>query len=104
MITNNNNNRTRGRTQARLMLQGLARRNLTEDLNLCALNATITMMVNVLQNATSATGLAIWPTTVRVLQMPILLITKGALGRLESYMLRMRSPGTFQEGVSKAEN
>ncbi|GJT48179.1 hypothetical protein Tco_0974336 [Tanacetum coccineum] len=42
MITNNNN-RTRGRTWARLMLQGLVRRNLMEDLNLCALNATITM-------------------------------------------------------------
>ncbi|GKA85792.1 putative reverse transcriptase domain-containing protein [Tanacetum coccineum] len=39
-------------------------RNLTEDLNLCALNATITMMVSVLPNATSATELAIWPVTV----------------------------------------
>ncbi|GKD68552.1 hypothetical protein Tco_1322642, partial [Tanacetum coccineum] len=56
MITNNNNI-TRGRT---LALQGLVRRNLTKDLNLCAQNATITMMVNVLQNATSATELAIW--------------------------------------------
>ncbi|GJW10952.1 hypothetical protein Tco_1576779 [Tanacetum coccineum] len=56
-----NNNRTRGRTLAGLMLQGLVRRNLTEDLNLCAPNATITMMVSVLQNATSATELAIWP-------------------------------------------
>ncbi|GKE11430.1 putative reverse transcriptase domain-containing protein [Tanacetum coccineum] len=58
---------------------GLVRRNLTEDLNLCALNATITMMVSVLPNATSATELAIWPVTVGVLQMPILLTTKGAL-------------------------
>ncbi|GJZ73421.1 putative reverse transcriptase domain-containing protein, partial [Tanacetum coccineum] len=86
MITNNNN-RTRGRTQARLMLQGLVRRNLTEDLNLCAQNATITMTVSVIQNATSATELAIWLVTVGVLQMPILLTTKGA----------------FQEGVSKAK-
>ncbi|GJT42488.1 hypothetical protein Tco_0951203 [Tanacetum coccineum] len=52
-----------------------------EDLNLCALNATITMMVRVLPNATSETELAIWPVTVGVLQMPILLTTKGALGR-----------------------
>ncbi|GJV49835.1 reverse transcriptase domain-containing protein [Tanacetum coccineum] len=37
------------------------RKNLMEDLNLCAQNVTITMMVNVLQNATSATELAIWP-------------------------------------------
>ncbi|GJS54380.1 putative reverse transcriptase domain-containing protein [Tanacetum coccineum] len=61
MITNNN--RTRGKTLAELILQGLVRRNLTEDLNLCAPNATITMMVSVLPNATSATELAIWPVT-----------------------------------------
>ncbi|GKB89918.1 putative reverse transcriptase domain-containing protein [Tanacetum coccineum] len=75
MITTNNN-RTRGRTLAWLMLQGLVKRNLTEYLNLCAQNATITMTVNVLQNATSATELTIWPVTVGVLQMSILLITK----------------------------
>ncbi|GJU30172.1 putative reverse transcriptase domain-containing protein [Tanacetum coccineum] len=62
MITNNNNI-TRGRTLAGFMLQGLVRRNLTEDLNLCAQNATITMTVNVLQNATSVTELAIWLVT-----------------------------------------
>ncbi|GKD81739.1 reverse transcriptase domain-containing protein [Tanacetum coccineum] len=49
---------------------GLVRRNLTEDLNLYALNATITMMGNVLLNVTSATELAIWPETVGVLQIP----------------------------------
>ncbi|GKB82634.1 hypothetical protein Tco_0949529, partial [Tanacetum coccineum] len=43
MITNNNNNRTRGRTLAGFMLQGLVRRNLMEDLNLYAQNETITM-------------------------------------------------------------
>ncbi|GJW44079.1 putative reverse transcriptase domain-containing protein [Tanacetum coccineum] len=37
------------------MLQGLVRRNLTEDLSLCAQNATITKTDNVLPNATSAT-------------------------------------------------
>ncbi|GJX42287.1 hypothetical protein Tco_0257277 [Tanacetum coccineum] len=42
-----------------LILLGLVRRNLTEDLNLCALNETITMTVSVLPNATSATELAI---------------------------------------------
>ncbi|GJX47789.1 putative reverse transcriptase domain-containing protein, partial [Tanacetum coccineum] len=51
MITNNN--RTRGRTLVRLTLQGLVRRNLTEDLNLYAPNETITMMVSVLKNAIS---------------------------------------------------
>ncbi|GKF95247.1 putative reverse transcriptase domain-containing protein, partial [Tanacetum coccineum] len=45
------------------MLQGLVRRNLTEDLNLYAQNATITMTVCVLQNATSSTELAIWLVT-----------------------------------------
>ncbi|GKD88366.1 hypothetical protein Tco_1363873, partial [Tanacetum coccineum] len=45
MITNNNNNnnRTRGITLAGIMLQVLVRRNLTEVLNLCAQNSTITM-------------------------------------------------------------
>ncbi|GJY08108.1 hypothetical protein Tco_0375162 [Tanacetum coccineum] len=80
MITNNNN-RTRGRTLTELMPQSLVRRNLTEDPNLCAQNATITMMGNVLQNATSATGLAIWPVTIGVLQIPTLLTTKRALGQ-----------------------
>ncbi|GJZ17963.1 putative reverse transcriptase domain-containing protein [Tanacetum coccineum] len=40
------------------------------------------MMVHVLPNATSATELAIWPMIVGVLQMPILLTTKGALGQV----------------------
>ncbi|GJS78503.1 putative reverse transcriptase domain-containing protein [Tanacetum coccineum] len=39
------------------------------------------MMDNVLPNATSSTELAIWPVTVGVLQMPILVTTKGALGQ-----------------------
>ncbi|GJV90233.1 hypothetical protein Tco_1538046 [Tanacetum coccineum] len=59
MITNNN--RIRGRTLAELTLQGLVFlsgeetfMNIpTKNPNLCALNATITMMVSVLQNATS---------------------------------------------------
>nr|GEV52851.1 hypothetical protein [Tanacetum cinerariifolium] len=59
---------------------GLVRRNLTEDLNLCAQNATITIRDNVLQNATSVTELAIWLVIIEVLQMPTLLTTKGVLG------------------------
>ncbi|GJR93729.1 hypothetical protein Tco_0265903 [Tanacetum coccineum] len=61
--------------------KGTRRRNITADLSRCVLNATITMMVHVLPNATSATKLAIWPVTVGVLQMPILLTTKGVLGQ-----------------------
>ncbi|GKE13078.1 putative reverse transcriptase domain-containing protein [Tanacetum coccineum] len=48
----------------RTFVEHLVRRNLTEDLNLCVLNSTITTMVHVLPNATSATELAIWPETV----------------------------------------
>ncbi|GJX05731.1 reverse transcriptase domain-containing protein [Tanacetum coccineum] len=59
-----NNNKTRGRTLAGLTLQGLVRRKLTDDLNLCAPNVTITMTDRMLPNATSATELAIWPMTV----------------------------------------
>ncbi|GJX22688.1 putative reverse transcriptase domain-containing protein [Tanacetum coccineum] len=43
---------------------GLVRRNLKENLNLYALNATITMTDHVLPNVTSATELAIWPVIV----------------------------------------
>ncbi|GJY67110.1 putative reverse transcriptase domain-containing protein [Tanacetum coccineum] len=98
MITNNNN-----RTLAELMLQGPVRRNLTEDLNLCAQNATITMTVNVLQNVTSATELAIWLVTIGVLQMPTLLTTKGALGQVRNYLLRCGGPRTIQEGLPKTK-
>ncbi|GJW06753.1 hypothetical protein Tco_1569176 [Tanacetum coccineum] len=84
MITNNN--RTRGRTLSELMLQGLVRRNLTEDPNLYDQNATITMTVRVLQNATSAIELAIWLVTVGVLQIPTLLTTKGALGQVKNLL------------------
>nr|GFC18246.1 hypothetical protein [Tanacetum cinerariifolium] len=50
--------RTRGKTLAELTLQGMWRRNITADQSHCVLNATITMMVHVLPNATSATELA----------------------------------------------
>ncbi|GJR95272.1 putative reverse transcriptase domain-containing protein [Tanacetum coccineum] len=78
-----------------LILQGLVRRKLTDDLSRCALNATITMMVYVFPNVTSATELAIWPVTVGVLQMPILLTTKGALGQVEMAMLQQKCMWNF---------
>ncbi|GJQ94645.1 putative reverse transcriptase domain-containing protein [Tanacetum coccineum] len=62
--TNNNNNKTRGRTLAEPTLQDLVRRSHTGDLNPYALNAIITTMVHVLLNATNATKLAILPVTV----------------------------------------
>ncbi|GJY21871.1 hypothetical protein Tco_0394437 [Tanacetum coccineum] len=77
-----NISRTRGKILAKLTLQGIGRRNITADLSRYVLNATITIMVHVLPNATSAIELAIWPVIVGVLRMPILLITKGALGQV----------------------
>ncbi|GKA94879.1 putative reverse transcriptase domain-containing protein [Tanacetum coccineum] len=66
IITNNHNNttKTRGRTPAGLMLQGLLRRNNMGDLNPYAQNAIITTIVHVLLNATNATKLAILLVTV----------------------------------------
>nr|GEY89456.1 reverse transcriptase domain-containing protein [Tanacetum cinerariifolium] len=74
---------------------GSVRRNLTEDLYLCASNATITMTDHVLLNATSATELAIWPVTVGVLQMPILLTIKRALGQGNETLI-VRGDGSDQ--------
>ncbi|GKB48012.1 putative reverse transcriptase domain-containing protein, partial [Tanacetum coccineum] len=85
------------------MLQGLVKRNLTEYLNLCAQNATITRTDNVLQNATSATELAIWLVTVGLQQMPTLLTTKGAVGKVRNLLAMNVDPRTFQEGLSKAK-
>nr|GEW56011.1 retrotransposon protein, putative, Ty1-copia subclass [Tanacetum cinerariifolium] len=93
-----NNNKTRGITLVGLTLLGLVRRNLTEGLNLCALNVTITMMVHVLSNATSVTELAIWPMTVGVLQMPILLTTKGALGQVRKLLALSTKPRDISRG------
>nr|GEV15730.1 hypothetical protein [Tanacetum cinerariifolium] len=58
---------TRGRTLAGPTLLGLGRRSHMGYLSHYALNATITMMVRVLPNATGATELAIWTVTVGVL-------------------------------------
>ncbi|GJW45155.1 hypothetical protein Tco_0073954 [Tanacetum coccineum] len=101
MITNNNNNKTRGRTLVGPTLLDLVRRNLTEDLNLCAQNATITMTDNVLQNATSATALAIWLVTVGVLQIPMLLIIRGALGQVRNLLAMNVEPRDISRGIAQ---
>nr|GEU96484.1 putative reverse transcriptase domain-containing protein [Tanacetum cinerariifolium] len=93
-----NNNKTRGRTLAGLRLLGLVRRNLTENLNLYALNETITMMVRVLLNATSATNLVIWLVTVGALQMPMLLTTKGAPGQVRKLLALSAEPRDISRG------
>ncbi|GKA50756.1 putative reverse transcriptase domain-containing protein [Tanacetum coccineum] len=59
--------------------QGLVKRSHTWDLNHYALNATITTMVRVLQNATNATKLSILLVTVGVREVPTMLTIRGAL-------------------------
>ncbi|GKD72987.1 reverse transcriptase domain-containing protein [Tanacetum coccineum] len=79
------------------------RRNIMADLSRCVLNETITMMVHVLLNATSATKLAIWPVTVGALQMPILLTTKEALGQVRRLLaMNMGIKGTTRE-IARSE-
>ncbi|GKG26462.1 hypothetical protein Tco_0399608, partial [Tanacetum coccineum] len=81
-----NNNRTRDRTLAGPILQGLVKRSLTGDLNPYALNATITMTVYVLQNATNATKLAILLVTIGVREVPTMLTIRGALGQARNLL------------------
>ncbi|GJZ85196.1 putative reverse transcriptase domain-containing protein [Tanacetum coccineum] len=63
-----------------LTLQDLVRKSHTGDLDPYAQNATITTMVHVLPDATSAIKAAIWPVTVGALQMPTMLTIREALG------------------------
>ncbi|GJT57356.1 putative reverse transcriptase domain-containing protein [Tanacetum coccineum] len=46
---------------------------------------------------------SIWPVTVGVLQMPILLTTKGALEQARKLLALSADPRTFQEGVPKTK-
>nr|GFC09597.1 hypothetical protein [Tanacetum cinerariifolium] len=58
------------------------------------------MMVHVLPNATSATNLAIYPVTVGVLQMPILLTSKKALKQVRRlHAMNVGTKGTTGEIV-----
>ncbi|GKD54383.1 putative reverse transcriptase domain-containing protein [Tanacetum coccineum] len=79
------------------------KKNIMADLSCCVLNATITMMVHVLPNATSATELAIWPVTVGVLQMPMLLTTKGSLWQVRRlFAMNVGIKGTTR-GIAQSE-
>ncbi|GKD64967.1 hypothetical protein Tco_1307075, partial [Tanacetum coccineum] len=53
---------------------------------------------SVLLNATSEIKLAIWPMTIRVLQMPILLTTKGALGQVRKLLALSAKPSDILRG------
>nr|GEZ69256.1 putative reverse transcriptase domain-containing protein [Tanacetum cinerariifolium] len=92
VIKANKNNRTRGKIPAGLTLWDLVKRNRTEGLNLYALSETITTMVHVLRNATSATKLATLLVIVGVQQMSTLLITRGAMGRVRSPLVMSVDP------------
>ncbi|GKG62283.1 hypothetical protein Tco_0632187, partial [Tanacetum coccineum] len=63
------------------ILQGLRRRNRTGDLNLCALNATTTMMVSALPNVPAARGLVIKPGIVEAQLQPT--ITRDPKGKIK---------------------
>ncbi|GJX77534.1 putative reverse transcriptase domain-containing protein [Tanacetum coccineum] len=64
------------------------RRNLTNDLNLCAPNATITIMRSVLPNALTARGLAIRPVTVKAELLPTTTTkTREPKGRIKEFSL-----------------
>ncbi|GJX43090.1 hypothetical protein Tco_0259766 [Tanacetum coccineum] len=77
----------------------LVRSSHTGVLNPYALNATITMMVHVLPNATSAIELAIWLVTVGVPLMPTLLTTKGALGQVRNPLAMNVEPRDTSRGI-----
>ncbi|GJX38400.1 putative reverse transcriptase domain-containing protein [Tanacetum coccineum] len=69
------------------ILQGLGKRNRTEDLNLCALNTTIIMMGSVLPSAPTARGLAISPGTIEAsLLLPI---TREPKGQFKEFSLAL---------------
>ncbi|GKF78920.1 hypothetical protein Tco_0234488, partial [Tanacetum coccineum] len=68
-------------------LMGLGRRKCTEDLNLCAPNATTITMGSVLPSATTARELAIWPVTAEVQLLMLMLTTKEPPWRIRGLSL-----------------
>ncbi|GJS73961.1 putative reverse transcriptase domain-containing protein [Tanacetum coccineum] len=71
-----------------LTMLALVRRNLTEDLNLCAPNATITMIGSVLPSALTAKGLVIRPVTVKA-GMLLLTTTREPKGQIKEFLLAL---------------
>nr|GEY21737.1 hypothetical protein [Tanacetum cinerariifolium] len=87
----NHSKKTRGRTLAGPTLLDLRKRSHMGDLSHFVLNATITMMVCVLPNATSETELAIWPVTAGVLVLLTIRETSLAMN-VGSRALQERMP------------
>ncbi|GKC15361.1 reverse transcriptase domain-containing protein [Tanacetum coccineum] len=73
----------------RPIMHGLGRRNITNDLNLCAPNVTITMMCSVLPNVPTARGLAIRPVIVEAELLPTTttIKTRAPKGRIKEFLL-----------------
>ncbi|GJU78782.1 putative reverse transcriptase domain-containing protein [Tanacetum coccineum] len=86
-----------------LTLLGLVRRNLTKDLNLCDLNATITTTDSVLLNAPTARGLVIRPVTVKAgLLLPT--TTKEPRGQTNLTCFECGAQGHFRSDCLKLKN
>ncbi|GKG11796.1 hypothetical protein Tco_0346033, partial [Tanacetum coccineum] len=66
---------------------GLERRNCTEDLNLCTLNATTITMGSVLPSAPTAKGSAIRPVTIEV--QLLLPTTREPRGQIKGFPLTL---------------
>ncbi|GJU31884.1 putative reverse transcriptase domain-containing protein [Tanacetum coccineum] len=86
------------------ILQGLEKRNRTEDLNLCALNATTIMMDSVLPSAPIVRGLAISLGTVEA--SLLLLTTREPKGKIKEFSLALSMELSFDviigmDGLSK---
>ncbi|GKD96052.1 putative reverse transcriptase domain-containing protein [Tanacetum coccineum] len=79
-------------------LLGLVRRKYMEDLNLCALNATTIMMGSVLQSATTARELAIWPVTAEVQLLMLMLKTKEPPWRIRGLSLVLNVARAYAVG------
>ncbi|GJX59240.1 putative reverse transcriptase domain-containing protein [Tanacetum coccineum] len=87
--TKTNSSHSKGTMWHRPILQGLGRRNRTEDLNLYALNATTIMMDSVLPSAPIVRGLAIWPETIEAnLLLPT---TREPKGQIKEFSLALRT-------------
>ncbi|GJS11400.1 putative reverse transcriptase domain-containing protein [Tanacetum coccineum] len=83
---------------------GTGEKKLYGDLNPYNLSVIITTMVRVLQNATSAIELTVWPVIAEVLLMPTLLITKEALGQVRSLLAMNVAQGHFKRECPKLKN
>ncbi|GKE89937.1 hypothetical protein Tco_1567412, partial [Tanacetum coccineum] len=83
-----NNIHLKGTIWHRLTPLGLVRRNLMEDLNLCAPNATIAMMGSVLPSALTTRGLVIRSVTVKAdLLLPT--TTREPKGQIKEFSLAL---------------